>query len=57
MRAVFAMITLATLAACGADGEPVRPSVNAGVTVTPSGVHPSASVGTKVGPVNLILGL
>jgi len=57
MRTVLAMIALATLAACGADGEPVRPSMNAGVTVTPSGVHPSASVGTKVGPVNLILGL
>jgi len=57
MRTVLAMIGLATLTACGADGEPVRPSMNAGVTVTSSGVHPSVSVGTKVGPVNLILGL
>ncbi len=57
MKTVLAMIALATLAACGADGEPVRPSMNAGVTVTPSGVHPSVSLGTKVGPVNLILGL
>ena len=57
MRAVFAMITLVVLAACGADGEPVRPSVNAGVSITPSGVHPSASVGTRVGPVNVSIGL
>ncbi len=57
MRAVIAMIALAMLAACGADGEPVRPSMNAGVAVTPGGVHPSVSLGTKVGPVNLILGL
>ncbi len=57
MRTVLAMIALVALAACGADGEPVRPSMNAGVAVTPSGVHPSVSLGTKVGPVNLILGL
>ncbi len=57
MRAVLTMIALAMLAACGADGEPVRPSVNAGVSITPSGVHPSASVGTRVGPVNVSIGL
>ncbi|WP_428545375.1 hypothetical protein [Profundibacter sp.] len=57
MRAVLAMIALAVLAACGADGEPVRPSVNAGVAVTPSGVHPSVSVGTHVGPINVSIGL
>ena len=57
MKAVFAMIALATLAACGADGEPVRPSANAGVTVTSSGVYPSVSVGTRVGPVNVSIGL
>ena len=57
MRAVLAMIVLATLTACGADGEPVRPSVNAGVSITPSGVYPSASVGTRVGPVNVSIGL
>ena len=57
MKAVLAMIALATLAACGADGEPVRPSANAGVTVTSSGVYPSVSVGTRVGPVNVSIGL
>ena len=57
MRAVITLITLATLAACGADGEPVRPSVNAGVSITPSGVSPSVSVGTRVGPVHVGIGL
>jgi len=57
MRAILVLIALATLAACGADGEPVRPSVNAGVSITPSGVSPSVSVGTRVGPVNVSIGL
>jgi len=57
MRVFFALILLSTIAACGADGEPVRPSVNAGVSITPSGVNPSVSVGTRVGPVGVSIGL
>jgi len=57
MRAVFALIMLVTVAACGANGEPVRPSVNAGVSITPSGVSPSVSVGTRIGNVGVRIGL
>ncbi len=39
MRSLFALITLATLAACGADGEPTAP----GMTVSGE-----ASVGIQV---------
>ena len=45
------------LAACGANGEPVRPSVNAGVSVSNSGVHTSTSVGFNLGGVNVALGV
>jgi hypothetical protein len=56
-HAAVLMIVFTALAACGADGEPVRPSVNAGVSVTPSGVYPSASVGVSKGPLSVFLGL
>ncbi|WP_456388749.1 hypothetical protein [Profundibacter sp.] len=56
MRAIV-VLTALVVAACGADGEPVRPTVNAGVSVSPSGVSPSVSFGTRIGPVNVSLGL
>ncbi|MEP2718542.1 hypothetical protein [Pseudophaeobacter sp.] len=46
----------AGLSACGVDGEPVRPSVNAGVGVSNSGVHAGGTVGLHKGPVNIFLG-
>lgn len=57
MRIFVSIAAFAVLAACGADGEPTRPTMNAGVSVTPSGVTPSVSVGTNVGPVWLNVGL
>ena len=45
------------LAACGANGEPVRPSVNAGVSVSNRGVHTSTSVGFNLGGVTVGLGV
>lgn len=57
MKIFVCIATFAVLAACGADGEPTRPTMNAGVSVTPSGVTPSVSVGTNVGPVWLNVGL
>ncbi|MCF6315812.1 MAG: hypothetical protein L3J30_05890 [Marinosulfonomonas sp.] len=57
MKGIVALMAFAVLAACGANGEPVRPSVNAGVSITPSGVHPSVSVGTRIGPVGVSIGL
>lgn len=57
MRLVILCTTLAVLAGCGADGEPVQPSVNAGVSITPDGVYPSVGVGLSQGPVSIFLGL
>ena len=48
---------LAILAACGADGEPVQPTANVGVSVSTSGVHAGASVGVRKGPLAISLGL
>jgi hypothetical protein len=39
------------------DGEPVRPSLNAGIGVSSSGVHAGGSVGLSKGPLSVSLGL
>ena len=44
------------LAACGADGEPVQPTLNANVGVSGSGAHVGGAVGLHKGPVSLHLG-
>ncbi len=44
------------LAACGADGEPVQPTLNAGVNVSSSGVHVGGGLGLHKGPFSLNLG-
>lgn len=44
MRAVIAIIAVAFVAGCGADGEPVRPSMNAGVTISPTGQKTSIRI-------------
>lgn len=46
----------ACLSACGVDGEPVRPSLNAGVGVSNNGVRAGGSVGLHKGPVNIFVG-
>ncbi|MFS4582046.1 hypothetical protein [Phaeobacter sp. C3_T13_0] len=59
-RTVLILCALATctgLAACGVDGEPVRPSLSAGVGVSNSGVHAGGSLGLHKGPLSLNLGL
>ena len=57
MKPTIALIALVFTAACGANGEPERPTMNAGVTVSSGGVSPSVSVGTKLGPVRVNVGL
>ncbi|MEH6392541.1 MAG: hypothetical protein V7763_12880 [Sulfitobacter sp.] len=44
MKRLAALLSLLTLAACGADGEPQPPKVHSSVTLSNSGV----SVGTGV---------
>lgn len=57
MKQIVAIVSLVILAACGVDGEPVRPTADAGVTINSRGVFPSASVGINTGPFWLRLGL
>jgi len=55
---VIALIgaTLA-LAACGVDGEPVQPTLNANVGVSSSGAHVNGGVGLHKGPVSVFFGI
>jgi len=55
-KMIFALLGLAALAACGVDGEPVQPTLNAGVGVGDSGVHVGGAVGLHKGPVSVYLG-
>ncbi|MBW4709706.1 hypothetical protein KX928_18110 [Roseobacter sp. YSTF-M11] len=57
MIRLSALLMCLALAACGADGEPIAPSVNGGVTINQNGIHPSASVGLSKGRLSLWLGL
>ena len=55
-RAMLTMFVLSVLAACGADGEPVQPTLNAGVWAGSGGVNVGGAVGLSQGPVSLFLG-
>ena len=50
------LVVLSALAACGADGEPVQPTMNAGLTVGAGGVRVGGGVGVSQGPISLMLG-
>ena len=56
LRILAALALAATLAGCGADGEPVQPTLDATVGVGSSGVHTYGGVGLNKGPLNLWLG-
>lgn len=45
------------LAACGADGEPVQPTLNANVGISGSGTYVSGGVGLHRGPLSVFLGM
>ncbi len=45
------------LAGCGADGEPVQPTLNANVGVGTSGAHVGGGVGLNKGPIGVYVGL
>ncbi|MDU8926138.1 hypothetical protein RXV86_01945 [Alisedimentitalea sp. MJ-SS2] len=57
MIRIFAVLNLLALAACGADGEPVTPSMNTTVSITSSGVVTSTGVTVRKGPVTLGMSL
>lgn len=56
MRAAAALVLIAVLAGCGADGEPVQPTMSADVHVSPSGVNLGGGLGLHKGPLSLNLG-
>lgn len=53
---IIAVLGLAMLCACGVDGEPVQPSLNAGVGIGSGGVHVGGAVGLSKGPLHVALG-
>ena len=53
--ALFTMII--GLAACGADGEPLQPTANLGISIGSNGITPNASVGATSGPFSVAVGL
>ncbi|MEL6609453.1 MAG: hypothetical protein AAFO93_11145 [Pseudomonadota bacterium] len=57
IRLVIGLAVAALLASCGADGEPIRPSANVGVSLGSGGLSTSASVGASQGPVSIRVGL
>ncbi|MEX0282873.1 MAG: hypothetical protein AB3N13_16955 [Arenibacterium sp.] len=50
------MVGLCVLSGCGADGEPVQPTLNAGISLGSGGVHVGGGVGLYSGPVSILLG-
>lgn len=57
MRCAVLLLMCAALAACGADGKPVQPSLGVGIGVSDSGVSAGANVGLSSGPFTLNLGI
>ncbi|KMK65910.1 hypothetical protein [Puniceibacterium sp. IMCC21224] len=52
----LAILALLTLAACGADGEPVQPQYSGNVTVGSGGVRVGGGVGVRQGPFSVGVG-
>ncbi|MDP4992692.1 MAG: hypothetical protein NWQ37_16020 [Marivita lacus] len=53
MKTVTLIAGLALLAACGADGPPITPSLNTTLSVGSDGLHSSTGVSVRSGPVTL----
>ena len=57
MKRVIAVLGLALLAGCGADGEPVKPTAQSSVTLSNNGVSVATNLRLNRGPFTLGLGL
>ncbi|MBO9411568.1 MULTISPECIES: argininosuccinate lyase [Ruegeria] len=60
MRIVQVLVLIATgfgLAACGADGEPIQPTMSANIGVGSSGTYGGVGVGLRKGGLGVFLGL
>ena len=53
MKYAMTLMLVLGLAACGADGEPVTPNLNAGVNVGPNGVNTNVGVSVRKGPFSI----
>ena len=53
MRNLALILALGMVAACGADGPPVKPSVNTTISVGSDGVRSSTGVSVTTGPVTI----
>ncbi|MEM6729365.1 MAG: hypothetical protein AAF618_12765 [Pseudomonadota bacterium] len=56
MRYLTTLLCLLVLASCGADGEPVRPTGSATVSVGSDGLETSATVSATQGPLTISVG-
>ena len=56
-RVLIVLGVVVLVSACGVDGEPVRPSLNAGIGISGSGIHLGGAVGVSKGPVTVSVGL
>ncbi|MEQ6250085.1 hypothetical protein ABMC89_14420 [Sulfitobacter sp. HNIBRBA3233] len=56
MKRLAMVLTLAAVAACGVDGEPVQPAGGATVTLSNAGASVGGTVGLRRGPLTLGLG-
>lgn len=53
MKIITALMAVAFLASCGADGAPIRPSAGFGINIGPDGLSSSAKVGATKGNVSV----
>lgn len=53
---IITVLALVAVASCGADGEPVSPFGNAGVSIGSGGVSTHGAVGATAGPVTIAVG-
>lgn len=57
IKRAFCLIALLCVAACGVDGEPVRPTANIGVSIGSGGVSTGGSIGVSRGPLSVGVGI
>ena len=57
VRMVLLISAGALLAGCGADGEPIQPSMSANIGVGSSGTYGGVGVGLQKGGLGVFLGL
>lgn len=56
MKHLIALISLALIAACGADGEPITPTMATNIGIGTGGVSASTGVTLQKGPVSVGVG-